>query len=105
MAKWGEIAAFRVGDLWRFYRSDIQAYIDAQRKQARTGKTEEVAFLFSLDSRQYHQRNHRTIYSTTEQALRDTPVPDQERPFIPVLERAGLTGLFSVKRQIVEDKE
>ena len=33
MAKRGEIPAFRVGDLWRFYRSDIQAYIDEQRKQ------------------------------------------------------------------------
>ena len=32
MAKRGEIPAFRVGDLWRFYRSDIQASIDAQRK-------------------------------------------------------------------------
>jgi excisionase family DNA binding protein len=41
MAKRGEIPAFRVGDLWRFYRSDIQAYIDSQRKQARAEKTEE----------------------------------------------------------------
>ena len=41
MAKRGEIPAFRVGDLWRFYRSDIQAYIDAQRKQAKPGKAEE----------------------------------------------------------------
>lgn len=35
MAKRGEIPAFRVGDLWRFYRSDIQAYIDEQRKQVK----------------------------------------------------------------------
>lgn len=35
MAKRGEIPAFRVGDLWRFYRSDIQAYIDEQRKQGK----------------------------------------------------------------------
>jgi excisionase family DNA binding protein len=35
MAKRGEIPAFRVGDLWRFYRSDIQAYIDAQRKSGK----------------------------------------------------------------------
>ena len=40
MAKRGEIPAFRVGDLWRFYRSDIQAYIDEQRKQ-RKRKEEE----------------------------------------------------------------
>lgn len=40
LAKRGEIPAFRVGDLWRFYRSDIQAYIDEQRKQ-RKRKEEE----------------------------------------------------------------
>ena len=40
MARRGEIPAFRVGDLWRFYRSDIQAYIDEQRKQ-RKRKEEE----------------------------------------------------------------
>ena len=44
MAKRGEIPAFRVGDLWRFYRSDIQAYIDAQRKPARTESTEEETY-------------------------------------------------------------
>lgn len=33
LAKQGKIPAFRVGDLWKFLRSDIQAYIDAQRKQ------------------------------------------------------------------------
>jgi len=41
LAKQGKIPAFRVGDRWKFLRSDIQAYIDAQRKQARTGKAEE----------------------------------------------------------------
>ena len=41
LAKQGKIPSFRVGDLWKFYRSDIQAYIDAQRKQTKTEKTEE----------------------------------------------------------------
>jgi excisionase family DNA binding protein len=41
LAKQGKIPAFRVGDLWRFLRSDIQAYIDAQRKQTKTEKAEE----------------------------------------------------------------
>ncbi len=40
MAKRGEIPAFRVGDLWRFYRSDIQAYIDEQRKQGKRREEE-----------------------------------------------------------------
>ena len=40
MAKRGEIPAFRVGDLWRFYRSDIQAYIDEQRKQGKRSEGE-----------------------------------------------------------------
>lgn len=35
LAKQGKIPAFRVGDLWKFLRSDIQAYIDAQRKQTK----------------------------------------------------------------------
>ena len=38
LAKQGKIPAFRVGDLWRFLRSDIQAYIDVQRKQTRIEK-------------------------------------------------------------------
>lgn len=41
LAKQGKIPAFRVGDLWKFYRSDIQAYIDEQRKRHVTEKTEE----------------------------------------------------------------
>lgn len=41
LAKQGKIPAFRVGDLWKFLRSDIQAYIDAQRKQIKTKKAEE----------------------------------------------------------------
>jgi len=39
LAKQGKIPAFRVGDLWKFYRSDIQAYIDEQRKRHVTEKT------------------------------------------------------------------
>lgn len=27
-----EISGFRVGDVWRFYREDIQAYIDEQTR-------------------------------------------------------------------------
>jgi len=41
LAKQGKIPAFRVGDLWKFYRSDIQAYIDEQRKRFVTRKAEE----------------------------------------------------------------
>ena len=28
----GEIAGFKVGDGWRFYRTDIQQYIDSQMR-------------------------------------------------------------------------
>jgi excisionase family DNA binding protein len=41
LAKQGKIPAFRGGDLWKFYRSDIQASIDEQRKRQVAGKTEE----------------------------------------------------------------
>jgi excisionase family DNA binding protein len=40
LAKQGKIPAFRVGDLWKFLKSDIQAYIDAQRKQTKTEEEE-----------------------------------------------------------------
>ncbi|MDQ2904535.1 MAG: helix-turn-helix domain-containing protein [Chloroflexota bacterium] len=40
LAKQGKIPAFRVGDLWKFLRSDIQAYIDTQRKQTKAEKAE-----------------------------------------------------------------
>lgn len=30
LAEKGELKAFRVGDLWRFRRSDIEEYIDKQ---------------------------------------------------------------------------
>ncbi|HEX4204252.1 MAG TPA: helix-turn-helix domain-containing protein [Ktedonobacteraceae bacterium] len=41
LAKQGKIPAFRVGDLWKFLRSDIQAYIDAQRKQTKAENAKE----------------------------------------------------------------
>jgi excisionase family DNA binding protein len=28
----GEIKGFKVGDVWRFYRKDIQQYIDSQMR-------------------------------------------------------------------------
>lgn len=40
LAKQGKIPYFRVGDLWRFLRSDIQTYIDMQREQAVAKRTE-----------------------------------------------------------------
>lgn len=41
LAKQGKIPAFRVGDLWKFLRSDIRAYIDAQRRRTTAGEAEE----------------------------------------------------------------
>lgn len=36
LAEKGELTGFKVGDLWRFQRSDIEAFIEAQkRKQQR----------------------------------------------------------------------
>jgi excisionase family DNA binding protein len=36
LAEKGELVGFKVGDLWRFQRSDVGAYIEAQkRKQQR----------------------------------------------------------------------
>lgn len=36
LAEKGELVGFKVGDLWRFQRSDIEAYIETQkRKQQR----------------------------------------------------------------------
>ena len=38
LAERNEIVAFKVGDLWRFHRSDIDSYIEAQkRKQQQRG--------------------------------------------------------------------
>ena len=35
LAERGEIVAFKVGDLWRFHRSDIDNYIEAQKRKQR----------------------------------------------------------------------
>lgn len=36
LAEKGELVGFKIGDLWRFQRSDVEAYIEAQkRKQQR----------------------------------------------------------------------
>jgi hypothetical protein len=37
--------------------------------------------------------------SEQEEVPASTPAPDKERPFIPVLERTGLSGPVSVKEQ------
>lgn len=34
----GELLGFKVGDRWRFYRSDIEKYIDDQRKPHKSGE-------------------------------------------------------------------
>ena len=33
LAEKGELVGFKVGDLWRFQRSDIEAYIEAQKRK------------------------------------------------------------------------
>ena len=33
LAEKGELVGFKVGDLWRFQRSDIEAYIEAQKRR------------------------------------------------------------------------
>lgn len=33
LAERGEMKSFKVGDLWRFYQSDVEAYIEAQRRK------------------------------------------------------------------------
>ena len=40
LAERREIIGFKVGDVWRFHRSDIEAYIDAQ-KHRRTKSIED----------------------------------------------------------------
>lgn len=40
LAERGEIKAFRVGELWKFYASDIREYIEKQR-QPRTYRQED----------------------------------------------------------------
>jgi excisionase family DNA binding protein len=33
LAEKGELVGFKVGDLWRFQRGDIEAYIEAQKRK------------------------------------------------------------------------
>lgn len=33
LAERGELSGFKVGDLWRFYQKDIEAYVEAQRRK------------------------------------------------------------------------
>lgn len=33
LAERGEIVAFKVGDLWRFHRADVDAYIEEQKQK------------------------------------------------------------------------
>lgn len=40
LAEKGELVGFKVGDLWRFQRGDVEAYIVAQ-KQKQQRKTQE----------------------------------------------------------------
>lgn len=42
LARQGKIASFRVGDLWRFHRRDIQAYIDEQKRKQLEHPSNEV---------------------------------------------------------------
>lgn len=38
LAEKGELVGFKVGDLWRFQRSDVEAYIEAQKRKQRQEK-------------------------------------------------------------------
>ena len=33
LAEKGELVGFKVGDLWRFQHSDVEAYIEAQKRK------------------------------------------------------------------------
>jgi excisionase family DNA binding protein len=33
LAEKGELVGFKIGDLWRFQRSDVEAYIEAQKRK------------------------------------------------------------------------
>ncbi len=41
LAEKGELVGFKVGDLWRFERSDVEAYIEAQKRKQQQ-KTQQV---------------------------------------------------------------
>ena len=38
LAENGELIGFRVGDRWRFQRSDVEAYIEAQKRKQQQEK-------------------------------------------------------------------
>lgn len=40
LAEKGELIGFKVGDLWRFQRSDVEAFIEAQKRK-RQEKTQQ----------------------------------------------------------------
>jgi excisionase family DNA binding protein len=40
LAERGEIVAFKVGDLWRFHRADVDAYIEEQKRKQQKKKGE-----------------------------------------------------------------
>jgi excisionase family DNA binding protein len=33
LAERGELVGFKVGDLWRFHKSDVDAYIESQKRK------------------------------------------------------------------------
>ncbi len=41
LAERGELVGFKVGDLWRFHRSDVDAYIERQKRKYQPSKTED----------------------------------------------------------------
>jgi len=38
LAEKGELIGFKVGDLWRFQRSDVEAYIESQKRKRKQEK-------------------------------------------------------------------
>ena len=41
LAEKGELIGFKVGDLWRFQRSDVEAYIEIQKRKQQQRQHEE----------------------------------------------------------------
>ena len=35
LAERGELTGFKVGDLWRFQRSDVEAFIESQKRKSK----------------------------------------------------------------------
>jgi excisionase family DNA binding protein len=40
LAERGELSGFKVGDLWRFQRSDVEAFIVSQKRKRQQGEHE-----------------------------------------------------------------